>query len=69
MVSEALAEARSGQCNCSLLTIGPAFRDIKQDNLYPSVGFKKPGEHVRVNFGQEPFVFDIDGYVKVRKRE
>lgn len=22
---------------------------------------KKPGEHIRVNFGQSPFVFDIDG--------
>jgi len=22
---------------------------------------KKSGEHVRVNFGQSPFVFDIDG--------
>jgi hypothetical protein len=22
---------------------------------------KKPGEHIRVNFGHSPFVFDIDG--------
>ena len=22
---------------------------------------KKSGEHIRVNFGQSPFVFDIDG--------
>ncbi|KAI1764467.1 SPRY-domain-containing protein [Hypoxylon sp. FL1150] len=40
-----------------------AFRDIKGD-LYPSVGMKKPGEHIRVNFGQEPFVFSIDAMVK-----
>jgi hypothetical protein len=26
---------------------------------YPTVGMKKPGEMVRVNFGQEPFAFDI----------
>lgn len=25
------------------------------------MGMKKPGEHIRVNFGQSPFVFDIDG--------
>jgi len=26
---------------------------------------KRPGEHVRVNFGQERFVFDIDHYMNV----
>ncbi|KAI3325886.1 ran-binding protein [Xylariaceae sp. AK1471] len=36
-----------------------AFRDIK-GKLYPAVGIKKAGEHIRVNFGQGPFVFDID---------
>lgn len=40
---------------------GTAFRDIKKEKLYPSVGMKKAGEHIRVNFGQSPFVFDIDG--------
>lgn len=25
------------------------------------MGMKKSGEHIRVNFGQSPFVFDIDG--------
>lgn len=35
--------------------------------LYPSVGMKKlPPVHLKANFGQEPFVFDIDGMVKVR---
>ncbi|KAE8452802.1 hypothetical protein EG329_013074 [Mollisiaceae sp. DMI_Dod_QoI] len=43
--------------------LGTAFRDIKENKgkLFPSVGMKKAGEHVRVNFGQRPFVFDIDG--------
>jgi hypothetical protein len=41
---------------------GPAFREINnKGKLYPSVGMKKTGEHIRVNFGQRPFVFDIDG--------
>lgn len=34
---------------------------------YPSVGMKKPGETVRVNFGQEPFAFDIDRMVQDEK--
>ncbi|KAI8966622.1 SPRY-domain-containing protein [Daldinia sp. FL1419] len=40
-----------------------AFRDIKGD-LYPTVGMKKPGEHIRVNFGQTRFIFQIDNLVK-----
>lgn len=44
--------------------LGTAFRDIK-GKLYPAVGMKRPGEHVRVNFGQERFVFDIDHYMNV----
>ena len=27
---------------------------------------KKSGEHIRVNFGHSPFVFDIDGMMAVR---
>ncbi|KAL7623065.1 hypothetical protein AAE478_006744 [Parahypoxylon ruwenzoriense] len=41
-----------------------AFRDIK-GILYPIVGMKKPGEHIRVNFGQTPFAFNIDELMKV----
>jgi hypothetical protein len=28
---------------------------------------KKSGEHIRVNFGQSPFVFDIDGMMSVSR--
>ncbi|KAI9643906.1 hypothetical protein NHQ30_007257 [Ciborinia camelliae] len=46
--------------------LGTAFRDINgKRDLFPSVGMKKPGEHIRVNFGQSPFVFDIDGMILV----
>ncbi|KAI9805794.1 MAG: hypothetical protein M1825_000408 [Sarcosagium campestre] len=48
------------------LSLGTAFRDIK-GRLYPSVGMKRPGEHVRTNFGQRPFVFDIDGLMAMEK--
>lgn len=35
--------------------------------VYPSVGVKKnPPVHISVNFGQQPFMYDIDGMVKVR---
>ena len=44
--------------------LGTAVQNVKLDRLYPCVGLKKPGEHVRVNFGKTPFVFDIDGLVE-----
>lgn len=31
-----------------------------QPNLYPTVGLQTPGEVVDANFGQAPFVFDIE---------
>jgi len=51
-----------------------AFRDLTFDtpgrtakgDFWPAVGFRKSGEHLRVNFGQKPFVFDIDAYIRVR---
>ncbi|KAI9758716.1 MAG: hypothetical protein M4579_002891 [Chaenotheca gracillima] len=47
--------------------LNTAFRDIK-GKLYPSVGMKRPGEHIRANFGQSPFVFDIDGMMATEKQ-
>ncbi|KAF1939025.1 ran-binding protein [Clathrospora elynae] len=48
--------------------LGTAFRDLKLNMpYYPTVGMKKPGETVRVNFGQEPFAFDIDKMVQDEK--
>lgn len=46
---------------------GTAFRDVK-GKLYPAVGIKKAGETIRVNFGQNPFVFKIDQVVEVREQ-
>lgn len=46
--------------------LGTAFREVK-GKLFPTVGMKKAGEHVRVNFGQSPFVFDIDGMMSVSR--
>jgi hypothetical protein len=33
--------------------------------LYPTVGLQTPGEVVEANFGQIPFVFDIEDYIQV----
>ncbi|EKG18516.1 hypothetical protein MPH_04318 [Macrophomina phaseolina MS6] len=45
--------------------LGVAFRNIPDSlELYPALGVKKNGEHLRANFGQEPFVFDIDSEYK-----
>ncbi|KAF3921520.1 hypothetical protein AA313_de0200833 [Arthrobotrys entomopaga] len=49
--------------------LGIAFRDIPPETkLYPAVGLKKPGEHIHVNFGQEEFCYDIDGYMKAERQ-
>ncbi|KAH8728438.1 hypothetical protein GQ44DRAFT_702302 [Phaeosphaeriaceae sp. PMI808] len=48
--------------------LGTAFRDLKPNiPYYPTIGLKKPGETLRVNFGQEPFAFDIDKVVQDEK--
>ncbi|GAB6021669.1 Ran-binding protein 9 [Chamberlinius hualienensis] len=39
--------------------LGIAFTDLPP-NLYPTVGLQTPGEVVDANFGQAPFVFDIE---------
>ncbi|KAI4717084.1 SPRY-domain-containing protein [Aureobasidium sp. EXF-10727] len=44
--------------------LGEAFHNVRGDKLYPSVGMKKNNEHLRVNFGSDPFVFDIDSMME-----
>lgn len=46
---------------------GNAFRELAGlVKVYPSVGMKRPHAHLSVNFGQKPFMFDIDRMVSVR---
>lgn len=33
--------------------------------IYPAIGLRTPRERVTTNFGHEPFVFDIEQFVKV----
>ncbi|XP_047000960.1 ran-binding protein 9 [Schistocerca americana] len=43
--------------------LGVAFTDLPP-NLYPTVGLQTPGEVVDANFGQSPFVFDIEDMMR-----
>ncbi|XP_035679367.1 ran-binding protein 9-like isoform X1 [Branchiostoma floridae] len=43
--------------------LGIAFTDLPH-NLYPTVGLQTPGEIVDANFGQQPFVYDIEDYMR-----
>nr|CAD7568662.1 unnamed protein product [Timema californicum] len=43
--------------------LGVAFTDLPP-NLYPTVGLQTPGEVVDANFGQAPFVFDIEDMMR-----
>ncbi|PHH87303.1 hypothetical protein CDD83_9045 [Cordyceps sp. RAO-2017] len=50
--------------------LGVAFHDlINKSKMYPSVSLKKPGEHILVNFGQLPFVYDIDDMMREQREK
>ena len=36
-------------------------------DLYPIVGLQYPNEPIRTNFGQEPFIYDIDSHVQQQR--
>ncbi|KAG5953836.1 hypothetical protein E4U53_001909 [Claviceps sorghi] len=42
------------------VNLGTAYNDVTRNWIYPAISLKKPRERVTVNFGQSPFVFDID---------
>ncbi|KAJ8660037.1 hypothetical protein O0I10_004264 [Lichtheimia ornata] len=45
--------------------IGRAFHAVRFGiDLHPCIGLNSPGESVVVNFGNQPFVFDIEKYIK-----
>lgn len=49
-------------------SIGTAFQGIRAEGLYPSIGIKKLNEHLRANFGRQPFVFDIDSVMAAERK-
>ncbi|KAI9272057.1 hypothetical protein EDC94DRAFT_595260 [Helicostylum pulchrum] len=50
------------------VSLGYAFENIDTTELlYPCIGLSTCGEQLSANFGQEPFLFDIEQYVKDQK--
>lgn len=50
--------------------LGNAFRELKDLKVFPSVGMKKhAGAHIAANFGQSPFVFNINEMVAEEQRK
>jgi Ran-binding protein 9/10 len=48
--------------------LGIAFKELKNIKPFPAVGMKKsPGSWISVNFGQKPFIFDIDDMMAQRR--
>jgi Ran-binding protein 9/10 len=53
----------------NLLT-GPAFENVGKDcDIYPAVGLRHTGEAIRVNFGHEPFKYDIEYHVQQQRSQ
>lgn len=44
---------------------GIAYRDVHTPDLYPTVSFHSPNEEVKVNFGKDPFKYDIESMIVV----
>ena len=45
-------------------TLGSVFENIGKDcELYPSVGLRHQNESIRINFGHDPFLYDIEDHV------
>ncbi|KAJ6440346.1 RanBPM [Purpureocillium lavendulum] len=49
--------------------LGTAFTDVVRSKLYPTVSMKKTGEQVMANFGQCPFVYNIDDMVREQREK
>ncbi|CDS11854.1 hypothetical protein LRAMOSA04050 [Lichtheimia ramosa] len=48
--------------------LGVAFNHLDSSaEYYPCIGLRTPGENITVNFGNEPFLYDIDQYIKDQK--
>ena len=49
--------------------IGGAFQDVTKGKIFPSISLKRPSEKIYANFGQAPFVFNIDDMVKEQREK
>lgn len=59
-----------GFLSCLSLTagVGEPFHDVVKGDrkLYPAISLKRLGEKVKTNFGQDPFLFNINQMMEVR---
>jgi len=46
------------------LHIGTAFKNLPNISFFPTVGLQTPKEELCANFGQQPFMFDFEDYLK-----
>ena len=46
------------------LHIGTAFKNLPNISFFPTVGLQTPNEELCANFGQQPFLFDFEDYLK-----
>lgn len=46
---------------CSI--IGSVFSNLPNRDLYPAIGLRTAHEHIRTNFGSEPFKYDIETHI------
>jgi len=44
---------------------GIAFKNVDTTELFPTISLHSPNEEVRVNFGLDPFKFDIESLIIV----
>lgn len=44
--------------------LGQAFTDVKERELYPTVGMRSEGECMQMNCGAETFCFDLQSYIQ-----
>lgn len=49
--------------------LGTAFKEVKETDIYPFVGFKTAGEKIEANFGAKPYKFDIQQYMAKEKQD
>uniref|UniRef100_A0A383VPB8 B30.2/SPRY domain-containing protein n=1 Tax=Tetradesmus obliquus TaxID=3088 RepID=A0A383VPB8_TETOB len=46
-----------------------AFRNVRPQQLYPTIGLHSKNEHVVVNFGGSPFKFDLEGLLAEEREQ
>lgn len=52
------------------VSLGIAFKQVQtEEQLYPSIGLRAPGEILDTNFGHQEFKFDIEDYFNVEHKK